>query len=124
MTLKTLALIGFLLSFYAFHIRRKSLKQKYKPLCDISKNISCTKALTSPHGKLIGISNSTLGLIFYPLIFILAYLNLITSIFYLSLLALLASLYLAYISYYKLRTLCLVCTSIYLVNILLLIFSY
>ena len=37
-----LAVLGFILSVYTWYIESKPTN--YKPICDISKNISCTKA--------------------------------------------------------------------------------
>lgn len=122
--IRILAVIGFWLSFYAYYVEKKSRNKNYKPICNISKNISCTKAFLSKYGKLLGKSNSVFGMFFYPTIYLLSFFNLISYIFYLSMFSVLGSLYLAYLSYIKLKTFCLVCTSIYLINILLLFFSY
>jgi len=119
-----LAIIGFILSLYALSIEKKFKKEAYKPACDINDKISCTKALTSPYAKIFKIKNSLLGIFFYTLIIILAIISQIQTIFYLSIISVLGSIYLAYISYFKLKTICIICTSIYLVNILLLIISY
>ena len=120
-----LAIIGFLLSLYAFSIEKKSEKEKkYKPICDISDKISCTKAFSSKFGKTFGLSNSIYGIIFCIVIFLLALFGLINYIFYLSIPSVIYSIYLAYILYFKVKSFCLVCNGIYLVNILLLIFSY
>jgi len=120
-----LAGIGFFLSLYAVYVKRKASKSKnYKPICDISKNISCTKAFKSSYGRLLVLPNSVYGILFYLLIYILAISNNIDVIFYLSIFATIGSIYLAYISYIKQKNYCVVCTATYLVNILLLIFSY
>lgn len=119
------ALIGLLLSAYALHTEKKASEVlSYKAICDIRDNISCTKAFTSPYGKLLGMPNSIGGLIFYALILILVFLQWFSYVFYLAILAFLGSVYLAYISYAKLKNYCVVCTAIYVVNILLLVFSY
>ncbi|MBI2452438.1 hypothetical protein HYV50_05180 [Candidatus Pacearchaeota archaeon] len=119
-----LSAIGFLLSIYAFYVKKNHEKNKsYKPFCDISKKFSCTKAFSSKHGNLIGVSNTLFGIIFYPIVFIFALLNQAQLIFFLSIPALLASLYLAYLSYIKMKNFCLVCSLIYLINFLIFIFS-
>ena len=118
-------IIGFLLSIYAYYVEKKSEKNKeYKAICDLSENMSCNKAFTSKYGKIAGISNSIPGIIFYVLVFLLIQYNYLNYVFYLALLSVLGSIYLAYISYFKLKNFCLVCTSIYVVNVLLLMFSY
>ena len=124
MVLIYLGLIGVLLSVYAAY-EEFSLRniKGHKAICDISDKISCSKAFLSEYGKLFGVSNSVFGIFFYLLIIILTFVNL-RYIFYLSLPAFFGTLYLAYISYFKLRTFCLVCTGVYLINVLLLVFSY
>ena len=120
-----LAFIGYLLSAYAFYIeKRKEKEERYKAVCDIGEHASCTKAFTSAYGKMFGISNSIYGMLFYVLVFILALLNFGSYIFYLSVLSFLETLYLAYILYFKLKNFCLICHGIYLINILLLVFSW
>ncbi|MBI2105282.1 hypothetical protein HYT56_00420 [Candidatus Woesearchaeota archaeon] len=121
--LKILAVIGLILSMYSFYVGKNLRNRKYKPLCDINKKISCSRAFSSKYGKILGEANSYYGIIFYSLIFLLAVLNFREYIFFLSVLSVFGSVYLAYISYIKIKTYCLVCTSIYLINILLLIFS-
>ncbi|MBS3066099.1 hypothetical protein J4229_03590 [Candidatus Pacearchaeota archaeon] len=90
----------------------------------MNENISCTKAFSSKYGRLLGKSNSFYGMLFYPLIFLLAQLNLFGFIFLISIFSFLGTVCLAYLSYVKLKTFCLVCTGIYLVNVLLLFLSY
>ncbi|MBW2985390.1 hypothetical protein KY313_01930 [Candidatus Woesearchaeota archaeon] len=119
------SIIGFLLSIYAFSVEKKSEKSKsYKPLCDISKKISCTKAFASKYGRLAGVSNSFAGIFFYIIVFLLAFLGQLNYVFYLAIISVLGSLYLAYAQIMKVKSFCLVCSCIYLVNLLLLFFSY
>jgi vitamin-K-epoxide reductase (warfarin-sensitive) len=118
--LTILSLLGALISFYAFLVERASRKNKnHKALCDLSKNISCTRAFSSRCGKIFKISNSLGGMIFYILILISLYTDQTQIIFYLSVLALIGSIYLAYISYIKMKNFCLVCTAIYIINLLI-----
>jgi len=124
MIIQVIAFVGFLLSVYSYYVEWKTSKVKdYKPLCDIRENISCGKVFNSPYGKTFGVSNSIGGIFFYIVIFFLVLYNL-KYVFYLSILSVLGSIYLAYVSYIKLKNFCLVCTGIYVVNILLLYFSY
>ncbi len=123
--LTILSVIGFFISLYAFYVyKRASTHKNYKPLCDIRSNISCTKAFLSKEGRKLFLHNSLFGLIFYLLVFVLADVNKIKYIIPLAVIAVAGSLYLAYISYIKQHNFCLVCTSIYLINILILVFSY
>lgn len=124
MIIEILVIIGFWLSFYAYYVEKKLANKNYKPVCDISKEISCSRAFLSRYGKLLGKSNSFFGMFFYPVVYILFSLNFFSFVFLLSMLSALGSIYLAYLSYIKLRTFCLICTSIYLINFLLLFFSY
>ena len=120
-----LAAAGWLLSLYALFIEKR-LKQNshYKPFCDISDNISCTKPIMSQYGKLFGISNAFLGTGFYLLLFLVAWRGFAQATFWLSVIACLGSLIFAYILYIKVRTFCLICNALYLINIGLLISSY
>ncbi len=118
-----LSVIGFLLSLYSYYVERQFCKTKKKAICDINDKISCTKAFTSIYGKTFGISNSIYGMVFYLVILILSFYNL-KYVFYLSILAVLSSVYLAYTLYFKVKSFCVICNTIYLVNILLLILSY
>ena len=122
--LQIFAIIGFLLSIYAYYVGKKAEKQAdYHAVCDISDTMNCAKVVGGEYGKTAGISNSIGGMLFYILIIILISFNL-TFVFYLAVLSILGSLYLAYIQYFKIKKFCLICSSIYIVNILLLIFSY
>lgn len=122
--IQVIAVVGFLLSVYALYVEHKVKKDAgYKAVCDITDNMSCGKVLTSKYGSLTGISNAIGGLLFYPLVFVLALLDYGQIILYLAVLAIIGSAYLAYLQYFKLKNLCLVCSGIYVVNILLLVFS-
>ena len=120
-----ISIFGLLLSVYAFFVEKKIEKSKsYKPLCDISKKISCTKAFGSKYGSLAGVSNSFAGIFFYLIIPFLAFFGHLNYIFYLAIISVLGSIYLAYTQITKIKSFCLVCSGIYLVNLLLLVFSY
>ena len=120
-----LCIAGFFLSAYAYYVERKYAKnQKYKAICDINEKASCTKAFSSKYGRTFGISNSIYGIIFYILVLVLLYEGFYKIIFYLSILGMLKSVQLAYVLYFKLKNLCIVCNSIYVVNILTLVVSY
>ncbi len=124
MIILILSFIGFLLSAYAYFVELNITKnKKYKPLCDIKNNISCSKAFSSKYGKLIGISNSLIGIFFYLFLMILYFINLKIIIFYLSIFSFIGTIFLAYILFLKLKNFCLVCILIYIINALILIFS-
>ena len=115
-----LALSGFLLSSYSWYIEQRIKSDAtYRPACDISKKASCSKPIMSKYGSLFYISNSVLGVAFYGVVFLMAIFGYAAAIFYASVASLFATLFLAYILYAKIQTLCLICTTIYIINILL-----
>jgi len=124
-TIFILAITGFIISFYAYFTETK-LKEdaSYKPVCDISERISCSKPLQSEYANLFFISNTIVGIIFYVSIAILAFFNMAAAIFYAAIASGVATIYLAYLLYFKVQSLCIVCTSLYVVNALILFFSY
>lgn len=118
------SVLGFVVSLYAYRVeRRLKVTADYKPFCDFNDSMSCTKAFTSSSGHLFGISNALGGLFFYALLFILTFFASPDLVFYLTLASFWGTLYLTYVSYVKMRNFCFVCTIIYLINILLLIFG-
>ena len=124
-TIFTIAIIGLILAIYAFYTERKLAKNKnYKAVCDFNEQLSCSKNFKSAEAKTFFIPNSVLGILFFIIIIILAYFNRLDYIFYISLPSTLFTIYLAYVSYIKLKNFCLVCTSTYIVNILIFYISY
>ncbi len=120
-----LAILGFALSVYAYFVEINVARDEaYKPICDISDRMSCTKLFASQYAKLVGIPNTMIGMLFYILIFVLACFSAASLIFYISIAACIVTVGLAYISHVMVRSFCLLCTSIYIVNILLLVVSY
>ncbi|MEX2438244.1 MAG: vitamin K epoxide reductase family protein, partial [Candidatus Babeliales bacterium] len=120
-----IALIGLIICIYAWYVDRQLSKNKsYKAACDINDTVSCTKTFKSPWGKMFGFSNTILGILFYAGILALSYFGYTYLVFAGTIIAMAFSLYLAYILYFKIKTICLICTSIYIINILLLIVSY
>ncbi len=120
-----LSFLGLALSLYSFLIEQR-IKQdpNYKPMCDFSDRASCSKPILSGYGRLLGISNSIVGSIFYAFLFNVAWRGLAQVAFWLSAAACVGSVFLAVILYTKIRTLCLICHAIYAINIGLLISSY
>jgi len=119
------SLVGLLLSLYAGYVERAFKKNEaYKAACDLSDRVSCTRTFASPYATLFGISNAYLGILFYTGMLLLALGGYTTLAFIGAVGSIAASLLFAYILYFKIKTLCVVCTSIYVVNILLLFFTY
>jgi vitamin-K-epoxide reductase (warfarin-sensitive) len=122
-----LACLGLAVSAYAYFLEQKLKRSEiggasaaYKPACDINDRFSCSKPIMSEYGSLFGISNAVLGLLFYVGIILLTLLGFMKLVFWGALAACAASLILAYILFFKLKVFCVVCTSIYLINFLLL----
>ena len=119
-----LSAFGLLISIYAFIVKRRMGKDKnYKPLCDISERISCTKAMGSEFGSMFLVPNSVYGIIFYGLMLFLSWMGLIPWVFWLSVISVLGSLFLAYVSFFKLKVVCPLCLMIYIINIAMLLLS-
>ena len=119
------SLIGVALCLYGISIEQEIRKNPlHKAACDISELISCTKTFTSPYAKLLGISNSWVGLIFYCGMLFLALFEMRTLLLIGSVFSLFGSVYLAYLQYFKIKTVCLLCTALYIVNVVLFIGSY
>lgn len=119
-----LALVGFCIAVYAYFVESKmKADATYKPACDINDRMSCSKALESPYGNIFFISNSVAGMLYYAAVALLAFLGMHTLLMIATTLGLIASLGLAYLLYFKIKTICLVCTSLYIVNILLFVIA-
>jgi vitamin-K-epoxide reductase (warfarin-sensitive) len=124
MIIELLALIGFCISLYGFSIEQKLKKNpNYKPLCDISDAASCTKPIRSPLGKLFGISNTIVGMLFYPAIAFLAWAGWYQLLVLCMIGASAISLYLAYVLFFQIKTFCLICVVTYFLNGALLVAS-
>ncbi len=117
--------LGLVISAYAFMVeKRMERDSSYKPACDLSDRVSCSKPIRSEYGKLFGMNNALFGIIFYAGMMVLAWFDASTLLFYAALAACCVSLYLEYILFFKIRSLCIVCMTIYGVNALLLVLSY
>ncbi len=118
-----LAVLGFVISAYTYATERK-LKQVpgYKPFCDISDRISCTKPMKSQYAYLY-FSLASIGMAFYVAVAIFALFDATKLLLLASFAAALVSCALAYILYVKIKSLCILCTSLYVINFLLLFFS-
>lgn len=119
-----LSVLGFCIAFYTFLVERKiKSTPRYQPACDINDWISCSKPMKSIYANIFFISNSILAMLFYLLIAGLAFKDMTFLLFVASLGACIVSAMLAYLLYFKIKSLCLLCTSLYLINIILLIVS-
>uniref|UniRef100_A0A224Z3R9 vitamin-K-epoxide reductase (warfarin-sensitive) n=1 Tax=Rhipicephalus zambeziensis TaxID=60191 RepID=A0A224Z3R9_9ACAR len=81
--------VGVVVSVYAYVVETRAEEDpKYSPMCDLSPNVSCTKAFNSEYGKGMGLlqrfvgndsvlvqPNSVYGIIFYVTVLICGMLN-------------------------------------------------
>ncbi|HLW72840.1 MAG TPA: vitamin K epoxide reductase family protein [Candidatus Babeliales bacterium] len=125
MTVIVLAIIGLAISAYGITVERKLQQNaQFKPACDISDMISCSRPFLSPYGKMLGISNIWASALYYCAIIVLTFLKLHTITLIVASAGVAVSVVFAYILYFKIRSLCLICTSLYLVNIALCVACY
>jgi uncharacterized membrane protein len=124
-TVIILATIGLAISIYGITVER-ALQQnsEYKAACDINDAISCTRPFLSPYGKMLGISNIWASAFYYIAIIALAFMDASQLLLFITGAGLLVTIAFAYILYFKIRSLCLICTSLYLINIALVVTCY
>ena len=119
-----LSAAGIVLSVYALYVKQRAAGSKtYKPLCDVNKYISCTTAFGSKYGSIAVLPNPFYGIIIYGLLILLDYLNSYLLMTLLSFGCVVGSVWLAYVSYVTQKNFCLVCTTIYLINIAIFVLS-
>lgn len=119
-----LAFLGMAISLYTNILEQKIKKMpSYKPMCDLSDTISCTKPMKSEYASIFYISNAWLAFAFYVLVFVFVALQLPKLVLITVIIGCLVSCYFAYLLYFKIKALCLLCTSMYVINALLLFFS-
>lgn len=117
-----LACLGFGISVYAYFIEKKIKEDAtYKPACDINDRFSCSKPINSQYGTIFFLSNSVWGMIYYTVVAVLAYMHAHTLLVLAVICGLIGSLGLAYLLYFKIKSICLVCTSLYIINALLVV---
>lgn len=120
-----IALIGLAISIYGIKVE-SNLKEnaQYKASCDLSDTISCSKPMLSQYNAMFGISNIWVSALYYCAIIASTFINLPMLTLILASLGVAVSIVFAYILYFKIRSLCLICTSLYIVNIALMVASF
>ena len=119
--LLALSTLGFLISAYALYGYYRSMEnKKYRSLCDISDLTSCSKTFRSDYGKHLGVPNGAWGMVFYLVFFMLVFQNQTQFLFLFSVVAMATSMWLGYNLLMKIKTICLDCILIYLINLSLL----
>jgi len=117
-----LACLGFCISLYTYIIERKIKETPdFKPVCDISDRISCSKPMKSAYSNIFFFSNALVGMAFYVLVAFLAVLQIEWLLALVIISGCIVSCFLAYLLYFKVKSLCLLCTSLYIINFLLLL---
>jgi len=125
-----LASLGFCISLYTYIIEKKIKETpEFKPVCDISDRISCSKPIKSSYSNIFFFSNAIVGMAFYVVVALLAILQVEWLLLLVTIGGSIVSCFLAYLLYFKVKSLCLLCTSLYIINFLLLlivlkVFSY
>ncbi|KAB0793543.1 hypothetical protein PPYR_13163 [Photinus pyralis] len=135
------SLCGLGLSFYSYMVELSvEQDENYVASCDFSEHMSCTKAFKSEYGKGFGIlgrvvgedsvfnvPNSLYGILFYSFMATVAFSDstLTTTIALgATILSNCSSVYFASILIFVLKDLCLVCVTIYVINLINLILIY
>ena len=119
-----LAVVGFCIAAYTY-ITEQKIKQNptFRPVCDLSDIVSCSKPMKSPYANFFMISNGLAGMLFYTTIALLAYLHTHTLLILAAFAGCVVSCILGYFLYVKVKAICLLCTALYLINFLLLYVS-
>lgn len=122
MILLILSFLGFCISLYAYYVEQKTKSTPgYKAICDISDYVSCSKPVTSEYASLLFISNAIVGMLFYAIVIVLTLFEAYQLLLIAAIIATIASIILAYLLFVKIRALCLLCLSIYIINALILL---
>jgi len=120
-----IAFIGAVLTLYMLHIESKLLEnKKYKSICDFSDKITCTGIAKSKYSHLMGVSNAVLGILYYGLVALLALFGETGLIVLVSIPALAMTLALAYLLHFKIKKICPICNTIYIINIAIFILAF
>ena len=116
-----LAIVGFSISLYTY-ITEQKVKENpdYKPFCDISDKISCTKPMQSQYANILNFSNAILGMLFYVLVSFLALFNFVNLLLLAAIGGFITTCVLAYLLFFKIKSLCILCTSLYIINLTIL----
>src|ERR1700679_940754 len=95
-----ISVIGLIISIYGITVKKKVQQDAlYKPSCDISAMVSCSRAFLSPYGKMLGISNIWAAAIYYLVMIAVTALHCAMIATMISAAGLVASIYFAYILY-------------------------
>ena len=115
-----LAAIGFCISAYAYFVEQKIRQEPdFKPFCDINDRISCTKPMKSQYSNLFFFSNAFVGMLYYVVVAVLAFFDTNMLLIITASVSMIITCFLAYILYFKIKSFCLLCSSVYLINLII-----
>ncbi len=118
-----LAILGLAISIYTYLTEQRLKKDPtYKPICDLSDKISCSKPMLSPYANIFFVSNAILGFLFYTGMIVLTLIDAHKLMFLGSFFSCLLSCGLGYLLYVKVQAFCLLCTALYIINFLMLFY--
>ena len=120
-----IAFVGIVVSLYGIFVERK-LQQNphYKAACDISEKISCTRPMTSSYANIFGISNSAASALYYLSVIVIACVGNLYILRIMTGIGLIVTICFAYILYFKIKSFCLICNTLYVINIVLFSICY
>src|SRR4051794_32126806 len=97
---KILPFLGFIVSINAFYVHRKATRSAgYQSWCDFSPAVSCTRAVSSPYGEILTVSNGTYGAFFFAILYVVGLLESWTVLFRLAVPASMIAAYLTFSLY-------------------------
>lgn len=128
-------LLGFILSFLLAQVGINTLTNPdYNSFCNINQAYNCETVALSSYASHFGIPNFIYGIIYYSVLLVAGCLclldkknslpNFFVYVFWLSAFSVLVSIYLFSISLFIIKSKCILCLMVYVVNILLLVVSF
>lgn len=130
-----ICLIGFILSFLLAQVGINTLTNPdYHSFCNINEGFNCETVALSSYANHFGIPNFIYGLFYYAVLLLAGCFCLVDKknrlpnyfvyVFWLSTFSILVSIYLFSISIFIIKSKCILCIMVYVVNILLLVVSF
>ncbi|XP_018497422.1 vitamin K epoxide reductase complex subunit 1 [Galendromus occidentalis] len=133
--------MGIGVSMYALYVEvNKITTPAYKPMCDISEHVKCSRVLVSEYSRGFGLlgsffgadsplnmSNCAFGIVFYMIVFCLGFIHQPTVLYltvWFVVLAYVMSMYLMAVLIFVLSDFCVVCATIYAINTLLMLATF
>jgi vitamin-K-epoxide reductase (warfarin-sensitive) len=119
-TVMIVMIIGLIISIYGI-VEERKMKQDamYKPACDITDKISCSRVFLSSYSTTFGISNIWIATAYYCTLIVLSFMQITALVTALAYAGVAVSFVFAYIMFFKVRAICPVCVSLYIVNIVI-----